>query len=188
MATIPIINIVEGSSIAALNSLLVLSILSEKTLRQRKELILITGMAIADALYGLGCIDSGRDKFAQLARSNVTDYTPLHCFFKPKELLINYASQTSLLTMIAISGERLTAIVWFNSYGLIPRRYHCSILFLAYFIPMCTMFAGAYQAYLLTITGILAIVMGRYIFRPLAIRLGSYAITDEEVARFGRYL
>lgn len=61
--------------------------------------------------------------------------------------------QVSLLMMIAISGERLTAIIWFSSYALIPRIYHFGILFLAYFIPVCTMLFAFYQAYQLTIAG-----------------------------------
>lgn len=96
MSTIPITNIIEGSSIAVLNSVLALAILSDKSLRQRKELLFITGLAIADAMYGIGCIDSGRDKLINLAASNATDYTALSCFFKPKELLINYASQVRI--------------------------------------------------------------------------------------------
>lgn len=83
----------EGSSITALNSVLALAIISDKSMRQRKELLFIIGLAIADALYGLGCIDAGRDRLTNLVISNVTDYTPLNCFFKPREWLINYASQ-----------------------------------------------------------------------------------------------
>lgn len=150
-----VVYIVEGFTIVPLNFLLSLSILFNKSLRQRKEFVFIVGLAISDAIYGIGCIEYGRDKLmnSYLSNNSLLSTTPFRCFLTPNALIIMYSYQASMLIMCSISVERLIAVVSFHVYGRISHRSHVFVLICAYCIPFVAIFSYGYESYLLNASG-----------------------------------
>lgn len=79
--------------------------------------------------------------------------SPIYCFFRPKQLLLNYSSQVSVLLMIAISVERIIAVVWFRHFAQIRYRTAVVIAILSFLYPACIMCLAGFEAFLSTKSG-----------------------------------
>lgn len=147
---------IEGLIIVPLNALLSISILFNKSLRQRKELVFIVGLSVSDVLYGIGCIEYGRDQFfnSYLSNDSLLPTTPFRCFLKPSSSILSYSYQVSMLIMCSISVERLIAVVSFQKYRRIRYRSHVFVLIGAYFLPLVVVLSMGYEAYLSTTKGV----------------------------------
>jgi hypothetical protein len=150
--SVGLIYLIEGTIIIPLNFILALSIIVNRSLRERKELVFIAGLAVADTMYGVGVFDIGRDMLMNLVMTNNSLYpaTPIHCFCRVRELFISYPSQVSLIIMIAISAERLIAIVWYQQYAHIRYVSHIFVLIFAFLFPISTMSVAGVLAFIAT--------------------------------------
>jgi hypothetical protein len=146
----------EGLAIISLNVVLAISILLNKSLRQRKELVFIVGLSIADTLYGAACTEFGRDKLfnSVLSNTSLSPTTPWSCFWKPREFLIYFSSQVSMFILCSISAERLFSVAFFNKYASIKFRSHLYVLSVAFLLPFILMAAAGYETFTATKEGV----------------------------------
>lgn len=116
-----------GTSSTAANSLIILVFLISATLRCRKELLLLVGLAVADLIYSLGVIVKGhRRHFGNVYRIQIPR---LECWQRFESILTIFGAQISPLMTLCISIDRLIAIKWYNLYKRFPRGFYvlCTI-------------------------------------------------------------
>lgn len=122
---IDIIYVLFGSLSATTSFLIVFLFLNSKTLRNRKELVLLVGLAVADFILSVGVLIAGSRRLIQnqIFHNRIRRWECIKLF----ELsLILFGGQASPLITLCISTDRLIAIRWFEFYNGLQR--YCYVL------------------------------------------------------------
>ena len=106
------------------NGLLLLTILLARSFRQRKEMLIIAGMASADLLYGLGNVLLCIYRVYLLSHGEANDkITAWECISRSPLFFVNFALQLTALMNVVVSGDRLLAVAWPYKYHKRDQRY-----------------------------------------------------------------
>uniref|UniRef100_A0A914X9U4 G-protein coupled receptors family 1 profile domain-containing protein n=1 Tax=Plectus sambesii TaxID=2011161 RepID=A0A914X9U4_9BILA len=107
----------QGIIMLIANGLLFLTILLSRSLRRRKEMVIIAGMAAIDAIYGLSAISLAVYRFGILSRGQQNDkITPWDCVTLPPLFLIGISVQMTSVVNVVVSSDRLIAVAWPTKY------------------------------------------------------------------------
>ena len=111
------------------NGLLLLAILLEHSLRKRKEMLIIGGMAGTDVLYGLGVFLMAIYRAVILWRGEQNDMiTVWECVILPPLFFLKIGLQLTAVMNIVLSGDRLMAVAWPAKYYKLDERYAKKVL------------------------------------------------------------
>uniref|UniRef100_A0A914WKD2 G-protein coupled receptors family 1 profile domain-containing protein n=1 Tax=Plectus sambesii TaxID=2011161 RepID=A0A914WKD2_9BILA len=116
--------IIEGIVITIANGLLLLTILSKSSLRTRKEMLIIAGLAGADFFYGLSSflVSTYRLIITALNLQN-EPLTAWDCLFFPPNFLLYLTSVMISVMNLLVSIDRYLAVVRPMEYCLLDVRY-----------------------------------------------------------------
>uniref|UniRef100_A0A914WYN9 G-protein coupled receptors family 1 profile domain-containing protein n=1 Tax=Plectus sambesii TaxID=2011161 RepID=A0A914WYN9_9BILA len=119
----------EGIAIAFVNGLLLLTILSKSSLRTRKEMLIIAGLAGADLLNGLVAVmlTTYRVIIKALDQQNIS-MTAWDCVLLPP-IFLNYLTSLMISVMnLLVSIDRYVAVVRPIQYRLLDIRHAYRLL------------------------------------------------------------
>jgi RsiW-degrading membrane proteinase PrsW (M82 family) len=109
------------------NGLLLLAILLNSSLRRRKELIIIAGMAFADVIYGVGAILLGTYRVLILfLRKQDEPSTEWNCLLTAFMVTIGF--QLTSVMNVVVSCDRFMAVTWPMKYRNFDGRYAIKVL------------------------------------------------------------
>jgi hypothetical protein len=117
----------QFSVVSLANGLLLLAILLNSSLRKRKELIIVAGMAGADVLYGLGAIVLGFYRVYILSQGEQNDRSSVwDCVLLTA--MLSMGLQLSAVMNACVSCDRLLAVNWPGRYRKLDGSYANNIL------------------------------------------------------------
>uniref|UniRef100_A0A914XNF0 G-protein coupled receptors family 1 profile domain-containing protein n=1 Tax=Plectus sambesii TaxID=2011161 RepID=A0A914XNF0_9BILA len=106
------------------NGLLLLTILKVKSLRKRKEMWMVMGLAMADFLYGLGNCSLALYRIILMILDKERELTTaLECIVLPPVFLTYIGSILVALMNGVISIDRYMAVAWPTHYRHLGRAY-----------------------------------------------------------------
>lgn len=96
------------SVICAGNGLLLATIITEKSLRSRKEMRIIAGLAVADVLVGGGALSLAiyRGVMISIGYSNKRLFTARDCIKLPPTVSVYVGSQLTVVMNLIVSVDR----------------------------------------------------------------------------------
>jgi hypothetical protein len=109
------------------NGMLLLTILLRSSLRVRKEMLIIAGMAGADVIYGLGVFMLAIYRFILYANQDQNTLVSAWSCITP--MVMTYMGiQLSSVMNVVVSSDRLMAVAWPAKYHKLDVRYAGKIL------------------------------------------------------------
>uniref|UniRef100_A0A914W8J6 G-protein coupled receptors family 1 profile domain-containing protein n=1 Tax=Plectus sambesii TaxID=2011161 RepID=A0A914W8J6_9BILA len=129
-----------------INGLLFVTILIEKSLRKRKEMIVMSGMALADFILGSGAFLLGTYRVCVSVTGHDNESaTNWECARLPPIILINMGLQMTAVMNLVVSIDRLTSVKWPGKYQSFSAKYIKRLI-----APVWLFFAASLSAMLLS--------------------------------------
>lgn len=117
------------------NGLLLLTILRSRSLRVRKEMVIIGGVATVDTMYGLSAIMLAVYRIVLIYQGMQSQLvSPWECVTRTPYFFITICVQLTSVVNVAVSCDRLIAVAWPTKYHKLDLQYAGKVLVSAYFL------------------------------------------------------